>query len=206
MGLFVAISGVPSATIQETADSLKRYVDSRGGLFEAEDNQPVKESERLILKESDSNHVSAFYPYDFFDWDEASQFLSKDLRKPVFSFHIHDGDMWIFQFFVNGELVDSFNPIPGYWDEEFEDAPCGGNASLIAAYWPNITPPQIENYFVTWDMDDDEALHEKAYPEDEFARSEWQLCDFMRKLGLEYPMDNSGNSLGRNFRMQVPSV
>jgi hypothetical protein len=41
---------------------------------------------------------------------------------------------------------------------------------------------------------------EKAYPEDEFKNGcDWQMCDFIKKLGLIYPMDNEGKILGKTY-------
>jgi len=52
------------------------------------------------------------------EWDESSAFLSRELQAPVFSFHIHDGDLWMYILHVNGLAVDQFNPVPDYWDDQ----------------------------------------------------------------------------------------
>jgi hypothetical protein len=41
----------------------------------------------------------------------------------------------------------------------------------------------------------------KTYPEDEFVYEDWQLVDFMKKLGLPYPIDDKGNLTGQAFKL-----
>jgi len=54
---------------------------------------------------------------------------------------------------------------------------------------------------VRWDLDEPEPL--KAYPDDEFSAGEdWQLVDFMRKLGLVYPVSDDGELSGITYRFE----
>lgn len=42
----------------------------------------------------------------------------------------------------------------------------------------------------------------KAYPDDEFGMGDcWQMADFMRKLGLPYPISDDGTILGVTYRL-----
>ena len=49
--------------------------------------------------------------------EEAMQDLSKKLETSTFYFHIHDGDLWMYSFYVKGEELDRFNTQPDYWEE-----------------------------------------------------------------------------------------
>jgi hypothetical protein len=140
--------------------------------------------------------VTVLYPPDFFDWDSAAKYLSKQVGHPVFSFHIHDGDLWMFSLFENGEVVDQFNPVPDYWQEleDEERRSWQGNATVVAHRVPGLAPEHISKYLVQWDDEVfDSAARKKAYPTDQFFYGDdWQLVDFVGKLGLDYPVDDRG--------------
>jgi hypothetical protein len=57
----------------------------------------------------------------------------------------------------------------------------------------------IERYLVRWDLDPEES--KKAYADDEFVQEDWQLLDFMRKLGLPYPLNDDGTAKGETFKL-----
>ena len=96
-----------------------------------------------------------------------------------------------------------FEPYKG--NEEFPDEErelWAGNAEAVTRHWPGVEAKDIENYLVTWDLDQEEP--DKAYDDDEFDYHDcWQVVDFMRKLGLEYPVDDQGKALGATYRFQV---
>ena len=123
--------------------------------------------------------------------------LSEELGKPVFSFHIHDGDLWMYVLFDQGQEVDRFNPMPDYWeelDDEAERESWRGNATAVAERVPGLAPESIERYLIFWD---DEILlsagRPKAYPNDKFhIGDDWQIVDFMRRVGLSLPIDEQG--------------
>ncbi|MGB6153897.1 MAG: hypothetical protein WBG48_18075, partial [Pricia sp.] len=120
---------------------------------------------------------------------------------PVFSFHIHDGDLWMYILFNKGEIVDQFNPLPDYWDDNLSQEEIDkqkGNAELISELIPKVKIKDIEKYLVRWTLDGNE---QKAYSDDEFENIDWQIVDFMRKIGLEYPINDSGNPNGTIFRL-----
>lgn len=184
MGLFLSMSGVLGAKTAEVESTLKTFCVDRKGKFEAK-KLGTDERNCLVLRE-DKGGCSLLYPNNFMDWDEASKFISRELQKPVFSFHIHDGDLWMYLFFVNGEQKDQFNPIPQYWDEDEDPEPWAGDAKKLAAAIPGLKAEDVAKYLVPWDLDAEES--EKAYPDDEHStREDWQLLDFMRRLGLSYP-------------------
>ncbi len=117
------------------------------------------------------------------------QALSQELNTAAFACHIHDGDLWLYEFYLNGKLTDKFNSLPSYWEElaPEQEAEWKGNADLLARYWPNLNADSIRLYLRNQieDLDDPNS---KAYPDDDFAYGDcWQLTDFLRKLGIPYP-------------------
>jgi hypothetical protein len=106
--------------------------------------------------------------------------------------------------FKDGEMIDQFNPIPDYWREldDRERQKWNGNAAVVAQCVPGLSAAQVANYLVRWD---DEIFgsddRKKAYPTDEyFYGSDWQLVDFMKKLGLDYPLGEGGEPRGDTYR------
>jgi hypothetical protein len=74
----------------------------------------------------------------------------------------------------------------------------------VARHWPFVRPDDIANYLVHWDLDDENPG--KAYPDDRCSYNDcWQLLDFMRKLGLPYPLDDASNGIVAAYRFDVPS-
>lgn len=185
----------------ETA--LAAFAATRGGSFRP-DARTTDDPNTLVLLE-DSSKCSVLYPWGFLGWDEASQHLSAQLNVPVFSFHIHDGDLWTFVLFDKGEQVAQFNPLPEYWDDRIsaeERTLWSGDADAVASHVPGLSAAAIKLYFKHWDFED--MNPGRAYPSDRFAyRDCWQLCDFMEKLGLKYPLDDAGAVLGDAYEFII---
>jgi hypothetical protein len=206
MGEFLAMSGVSKASRRDVLAALEQFALAHGGTLAPEPNgQP---HDHLILAGEDFAPITVMYPGDFFDWDEASKRLSKALGVPVISLHIHDGDLWMYVLYRDGHEIDQFNPIPDYWSEDLspeDQSSWEGNASVIADNWDGVDAPSIEKYLATWDLDNDEPG--KAYEDDEHPIGEcWQLLDFMRKLGLTYPVDDQGQATGETYTFEVPPI
>jgi hypothetical protein len=145
MGLFLAISGVIGAENEAVASALRSFVDTRKG-FLNRSARSTEDTNTLVLLGVNSN-CSVLYPWGFLDWDEASKYLSEQLRVPVFSFHIHDEDLWMFVLFNKGAQVAQFNPLPEYWDDSISDeerASWAGNAETVAAHIPGLAPNVIK--------------------------------------------------------------
>ncbi|MBS1566311.1 MAG: hypothetical protein JST39_18150, partial [Bacteroidetes bacterium] len=90
MGLFLALSGVIGKTEQEIAPVLQQYAKKEGG-----DLQPFKldrDHDNCCLMQTENGNCTVLYPDPFLGWDDASGYLSQELKAPVFSLHIHDGD------------------------------------------------------------------------------------------------------------------
>jgi hypothetical protein len=199
MGMFLSLSGVIGRTQEQVSNSLANYAKSvNGGLLRAELTTSNKNC--CVIKDS-NNNTTIFYPYGYLEWDSSSEFISRELMAPVFSFHIHDGDLWMYILYVNGQIVDQFNPIPDYWDDNMTESEIEnwkGNASVVAEHI-GLDPNRISKYLSRWDLEAEE--NQKAYNEDEFVNEDWQLLDFLRKCGLAYPLDVDGNANGQVYKL-----
>jgi hypothetical protein len=204
MGLFLSMSGVVAGNEDDVLNALRAYAEDREGLLE-EAALTVEDKGCLVISEGVGG-TTILYPVDFFDWDSAADYLSQRLGKPVFSFHVHDGDLWMYALYENGRVVDQFNPLPDYWQELGEQERCAwqGNAFEVAKRVPGLKLNQISNYLIQWGGEILESgQRKKAYPTDQFYYgSEWQLVDFMGKLGLGYPIDDRGAAHGATYRFQ----
>ncbi len=203
MGLFLSMSGVVGASKTDVEAALRKYANAQDGRFE-----PTKQTspswEVLIVSEA-SGSTTVVYPGNLFEWDAAAAYLSQSLDVPVFSFHIHDDDLWMYTLFVAGEAVDQFNPIPDYWadsisDEEREQ--WSGRPSVIARWCPQVQEDAIRDYLLPWDLEDESPG--KAYEDDEYTYGDcWQLVDFLRKLKMAYPFTADGQPDGDTFIFEI---
>jgi hypothetical protein len=199
MGMFLSLTSVLGKTQNEVQNSLINYAKLVGGGLEKA-NLTTDNDNCCVIEEANGN-TTIFNPYAYLEWDKSSEFISKELKAPVFSFHIHDGDFWMYTLFVNGDITDQFIPIPDYWNENISDEEIEswkGNATTIVKYLNNVKREDIERYLVRWNLDAEE--NEKAYVDDEFANEDWQLLDFMKKIGAPYPLDDNGNPKGTSYK------
>lgn len=202
--MFLALSGVIGKSQKEVEQSLANYATQAGGGLQKE-NLSSDHKNFCVIQETNGN-TTVVYPDHYLEWDKSSAFLSKELNAPVFSLHIHDGDLWMYVLYVNGHIIDQFNPIPEYWDDSISQEEIDswkGNASLIAQHIPNVTPQSIQNYLIRWEIDMD---GQKAYEDDQYMNEDWQLLDFMRKVGLPYPLDGHGNPLGTVYNLWTKEI
>lgn len=199
MGLFLSMSGVIGCSSEQVQNALKGYAEGQSGQMEIVNETNIDMDTGAIS--SSPGNTTIVYPGDFVEWDEASEFLSRQLNTAVFSFHIHDGDFWMYTLFQLGEKIDHFLPVPEYWGElpDGEKRACRGNADLISRTLKGVAAESIRDYLVEWDVTAEECL--KAYPDDEFPVMDcWQICDFMKRIGLSYPIDDNGKVAGTTFR------
>src|SRR5689334_18386216 len=101
MGEFVAISGVIGANEGGVTAVVSSFASSHGGGFEHFETQDGGPNIGVIG--TNGVNVSVLYPDHFLEWDDASSYLSSELHVPVFSLHIHDGDLWMFVLFREGK-------------------------------------------------------------------------------------------------------
>lgn len=205
MGLFLAMSGVANASRAAVEEALRSYAVERNGTLGS--LAPSTDlSEALLIAESGS-HVTVMYPSDFMKWDDASEHLSRALGTSVFSLHIHDEDLWMYLLFVKGEQVDQFNPIPDYWQRKMPKGDkqiWAGNAAVVAQHWPGLVPESIREYLYVWDRDEEDP--DLGYDDDQFPYNDcWQVTDFMRRLGLVYPIDDDGNTEASTYGFVIPN-
>lgn len=203
MGLFLALSGVLSGDAAAVKAAIASYAATNQGEFEPRTG--TMDDDCIGILQSTAATTTILHPYNFLDWDDLSRHISDELQTPVFSFHIHDGDLWMFIAFKNGEEFTWFNPMCEYWGEleAEEQQRWSGDATAVASLVPGLDPSAIERYFVNWT---EEVLEnpEKAYEDDEYNIGEdWQLVDFMKRLGFAYPLDDKGEPTGETFFMKV---
>jgi hypothetical protein len=200
MGTFLALSSVIRKTKNEVVNGLTNYAKSVGGGLQREENINSETPNCCIVEEANGN-TSVLYPDGYSEWDNSSEFLSRELNAKVFSFHIHDGDLWMYILYNRGQVIDQFNPIPDYWDDNISEEEIDswkGDAQTITNTFPFIKTSDIDKYLVRWDLDEEEPS--KAYSTDEFTKEDWQLVDFMAKLKLPYPLDDNGNPKGETYK------
>jgi hypothetical protein len=206
MGLFLAMSGVVGAKAKDVESALLAFVHTRNGSLR-QVARSTEEANTLVLSGDDAG-CSVLYPRRFLvsQMGEASQYLSAQLNAPVFAFHIHDGDLWMFVLFDKGKQVAQFNPVPEYWDDNISDqkrAYWSGDAVRIASSIPGLAPDAISPYLRHWDLDDKDRG--KAFPDDQFHFHDcWQMRDFIRRIGLRFPLDDAGQALGVTYEFVVP--
>ncbi|MEI9998402.1 MAG: hypothetical protein WDO13_04190 [Verrucomicrobiota bacterium] len=203
MGLFLSISGVMQTDKGAVVEALARQVSLKHGIFQAEPRATV-DDDTLVLCAAHGN-TTIYFPANDLSWWETSQALSRWLKTAVFAFHIHDGDLWMYELYKDGEKIDAFNPIPDYWMEisEEERESYRGDASVVAGCVPHLKAADIAKYFITWDLNEDKPR--KAYTSDKHAYcDEWQLLDFMSKLKLPYPLGERGEPLGPTYEFIIP--
>jgi hypothetical protein len=208
MGTFLMMSGIAGAQGAEVEAALQKFAAERSGLLAPlAPDAAVDESELLIIAESNQHYITVMYPESFTGWDDASQWLSEALQKPVMSLHVHDGDLWMYVLYASGQVVDQFNPLPDYWDEDLSEEELqswAGNAAVVCKHWPNVREEEIARYLLRWDLDSHEDYGAKAYPDDEYGMGEdWQILDFMRRIGLVYPIDGNGGPIGTRYRFRA---
>ncbi|WP_052599664.1 hypothetical protein [Aureispira sp. CCB-QB1] len=184
MGVFISMTCAFGKSEDEVTKCLNEF-------FQLEnENIGLTDIEVCTRNTSEENYkVTILYPSGFYKWDNASKYISEKLKIPVFSFHIHDGDLWMYLFFEKGQLIDKFNPLPDYWDKisSEERKTWEGKPQIIADKITGVEAFQIKKYLTNWDYDS--ALR-KAYPQDEFENEAWQVIDFMDKLGFVYPSND----------------
>jgi len=204
MGLFLAMSGVANASRATVEEALRAYAAEKGGTLETVGTS-ADLSDALLIADS-GNHVTVLYPSDFMKWDDASEYLSRTLGTSVLSLHIHDEDLWMYILFSKGEPVDQFNTVPDYWQKKMPKSDrqiWAGNAAVVAQHWPGLLPEAIREYLHEWDRDEGDS--DLAYDDDQFSYNDcWQMTDFMRRLGLVYPIDDQGNTKASTYRLVIP--
>ncbi len=136
-----------------------------------------------------ADRTLVFYEEATGDFDRI-QALSRELGTAVFACHIHDGDLWLYEFYLAGRLTDKFNTLPSYWQQltPEQETEWKGDADVLAEHWPNLTADSVRRYLRNQE-DYLDLSAGKAYADDVYGYADcWQLTDFLRKLGTPYPI------------------
>jgi len=121
-----------------------------------------------------------------------------------------EDDCWTYRFAHGGEVVDSFATLPDLVVPYEGRNSWRGNPVLLSAVW-NLEPWVAEKYLRWWrtpqdlthftEEEEDEywdklEISGKALESDECEYGDgWQMFDFVRAMGAEWPPKNDGNWL-----------
>ena len=177
MGVFLNVLLLKNTTEEKLKAELEKEKDSWDVVPEECQYQQGENGIQVLL----NDHCSGY--------EVMTQALSEALDCPVMLCYIYDDDFWGYDFYDKGKEVDTFCPMPDYFEEadEEERERVAGNAEKVAPYF-DIEPKEIANYLQFWTEEmwdgDEEVL---AYDEDECTMGDsWQMVDFMEKLGFSY--------------------
>jgi hypothetical protein len=182
MGLFMQFGGI-----------LASESDSSEAVTSLKAAHP-KTLENVGFYSEKDDRVLAFFDDYATGLDDVIAEISKHLQRPAFWFHIHDGDLWMYRLYHNGNEIDRFNTCPGYWSEVDSAVrkSWAGSATKVSEVWPGVAEPDIMRYLVDHEAEGFDG-EMKAYESDEFPAWDcWQMVDFLAKLGLAYPPDEEG--------------
>lgn len=180
MGLFLNVLIVKNSTEENVRKTLERMEDSNldWNLISAKCRyQECHNGVKVLLSD-----MCAGYK-------DMTQKLSKELMCPVLLCYIYDEDYWGYYFYEKGIELDSFNPMPDYFEEvsEKKRQRFAGNGRVIAEYF-NVEESKIKNYLQQWSYDILDSMEGTyAYDGDEFCMGDaWQMADFMKAIGYPY--------------------
>jgi hypothetical protein len=207
MGLFLHLSFILSSSKSKTVKSLKTLL--KGDSYKLEEASEQSNSNELCIVESSNRNSTILFPSLFNHW-ELSQELSYKLKTAVLTLEIHDGNFWFFILYDNGNEILKFNPFPDYYDKNVkkeELSPWLPNVETLCKYFPNTKREEIENYFIHWTSNiikhyTDSSDVKKAYLTDNYGYGNGlQMFDFIKKIGITYPIADNGNVSGTLFRL-----
>ncbi len=193
MGLFLQVLVMPGCKEAEARAAVETVAEKYSCSFDAlESGEPIVD-EDIIISElipdecqyvESAGGVSILINDSCIGYDSLAKVVSGESGKVVLLLYIYDGDYWGYELYDKGAFTDQFNPVPDYFDQVSEEdlKKSEGNAQIIASYF-HVEQASIEKYLVRWSED---TMDVKAYEDDEFGYEDWQMADFMRKLGYPY--------------------
>lgn len=201
MGAFISMSGIIGKNLCEVLETLNSYF----GILnkELEETALASEIYNLFLLDEYKNNTVLIYPETFFEFEEIAMYLSKELKIPIFNFYIYDTDLWVYEMYYDGKIIDKFNPSPKYLNNIDENRLelYKGNPEIVCEYVKNIEFKDIKEYYRPW-TEELISNKKKAYSDDEFYYgSNWQAVDYMKKLNLKYPITDEEETIGRAFKL-----
>lgn len=199
MGTFISMSGIIGKSQDEVLQSLNSYFRSKYKTLE--ETSLVKEIYDLFILNEDKNNTVIIYPVTFYQFEEIAVYLSEKFQVPIFNFYIYDGDLWIYEMYCSGKIIDKFNPMSYRWEDENKIQSYKGKPEIVCSYLEGIELNDINEYYKIW-TEDLINNNVKAYPDDEFSYGmTWQVVDFMQKLNLKYPITDEEETIGRAFKV-----
>lgn len=196
MGLFLQAAIMPGCKEAEAREAIQAVADKYSCSFDAfesgggsedciEDDMIISELIPDECQYAESAHgVSILINDGCIGYDSLAKAVSRETGKVFLLLYIYDGDYWGYWLYDKGTAIDQFNSMPDYFEEvpEEEIHKLKGDAEIIAKYF-DVEATSIERYLVRWS---EETMDKKAYEDDEFGYEDWQMADFMRKLGYPY--------------------
>lgn len=155
------------------------------------------EGDYVELYQSPSGHCLIMPGQMLHDAEGIARSLSHHLSASSILLHFSDDVVWSYDLFQAGQMLDSYSSRPNYFATASEDQimRLKGRPEVICSNWPNVRPDDIAFYLSNKELLAD-GSESKAYGTDKSPEWDaWQVCDFMRKLGLEYPVDENGDSI-----------
>jgi len=195
MGLFLQAMIMPDCKEAEARAAVEAVAQKYACSFDALESGAFAEEGMIISElvpdecryaESDDG-VCILFNDGCIGYDALAKAVSGEAGKVCLLLYIYDGDYWGYELYDKGEILDRFNPMPDYFEEVSDEKilKSKGDAQIIARYF-HVEKASVERYLVRWS---EEMLDEKAYADDEFGYEDWQMADFMRKLGYPYDFD-----------------
>lgn len=195
MGLFLQAAIMPGCGETEARAAVAAAAEKYSCAFDALEGEDLAE-EGIIISElipdecqyaETQEGVSILFNDGCIGYDSLAKVLSRESGKVCLLLYIYDGDYWGYELYDHGEAVDQFNPMPDYFEDVSGEKmqKSKGDVEVVAAYF-HVEKASIEKYLVRWS---EETMDGKAYEDDEFGYEDWQMADFMRKLGYPYNFD-----------------
>ena len=73
------------------------------------------------------------------DLEALAKFLSRKLKCTALASLVHDGDRYLYWLFARGKLLDTYDSVPGYFNEENDDLlPAGGDVEKLCAAFEQL--------------------------------------------------------------------
>jgi hypothetical protein len=179
MGAFFSVIGIKQTPVDEVLSAFGKWAYAEGTGVE--------------LYQCPSGHVIGLFEAIPDDASGLAQGLAQALSTPVILFYYMDDVDWGFELYANGSLADKYTTRPGNWHSDVDPLSLAGNAAKVCEIWGGVLPQRIERYLTNKENLSEAEREALAYPDDEAEQWDaWQMCDFMKCLGLDYPIDEDG--------------
>lgn len=181
MGNMIDIAIVKDGKKSEVQGSLYNWIKGKDSYIKLNE---------CVFEQQDSAVVILFNHDSCMEGNGFSYSFSGETTGVVLSIYVYDSDYWGYTLYDDGKEVDMFCTRP-YWSlsnpslEELQKY--SGNSAVLSKYF-NVEEDSIKNYLVSWSEDTDTET--KAYPDDKHSQEDWQILDFMEKLGYHYPEED----------------